>query len=129
MPSRIESIAETTGAAAEILSAEGFSEEAAFGIDMALREAVTNAVLHGNRSDETKLVEVAFTVSESGLVVTIRDQGTGFDPAAVPDPTAESNLLKPSGRGIMFMRTFMDEIEWSTHPGGGTVVRMVKRKI
>ena len=129
LPSRVESIAEATTAAAEIASASGVSEEAAFGIDMAVREAVTNAVLHGNRSDETKAVEVAFTVSESELIVTVRDYGAGFDPAAVPDPTAEANLLKPSGRGIMFMRTFMDEVEWSSHPGGGTVVRMVKKKI
>jgi serine/threonine-protein kinase RsbW len=62
------------------------------------------------------------------LVVTVRDHGAGFDPSSVDDPTAEQNLLKTSGRGILFMRTFMDTVEWSPHPEGGTIVRMTKRK-
>ena len=127
-PSRIDSIDEAASAAAEAARRFGFSDEALFGIDMAVREAVTNAVLHGNRQDESKPVEVGFAGSADALVITVRDRGTGFDPSSVPDPTAEQNLLKTSGRGILFMRNFMDEVAWERHPGGGTLVRMTKKK-
>ncbi len=128
LPSRIESITEAAEEAANIARRSGFGEEALFGIDMAVREAVTNAVLHGNKQDETKRVVIAYTTSDSGLVITVRDSGTGFDPAAVPDPTDAQNLLKASGRGILFMRNFMDDVQWECHPEGGTVVRMTKRR-
>ena len=127
LPSRIEAIAEAAAAAAKIANRLGLSETVTFGVDMAGREAVTNAVVHGNRQDETKLVEVTFTNLAKSLVITVRDKGRGFDPASVPDPTLSENLLNPSGRGLLFMRTFMDEVEWVTHPEGGTVVRMTKK--
>ncbi|HEV2764944.1 MAG TPA: ATP-binding protein, partial [Pyrinomonadaceae bacterium] len=127
-PSRIDSIDEAAAAAAEAARRFGFADDALFGIDMAVREAVTNAVLHGNQQDESKPVEVGFAGSPSALVITVRDRGTGFDPSSVPDPTAEQNLLKASGRGILFMRNFMDEVEWERHPEGGTLVRMTKKK-
>ena len=128
LPSRVESVAEAAAAAAKVMSSAGFGEENAFGVDMAVREAVTNAVLHGNRQDETKSVEIAFTVSPVALEITVRDHGLGFDPESVPDPTDQQNVMKTSGRGIFFMRTFMDEVSWSRHPEGGTVVRMTKKR-
>ena len=127
-PSRIDSIAEAAAAAAEVARRAGFGEEALFGIDMAVRESVTNAVLHGNREDESKPVEVGFHNSPAGLRITVRDHGEGFDPAAVADPTDPQNLLKASGRGILFMRTFMDDVRWERHPQGGMVVSMTKNK-
>jgi serine/threonine-protein kinase RsbW len=127
LPSRVESIAEAAQAAAEVAKRAGLGEEGAFGLDMAVREAVTNAVLHGNRQDESKPVEINFVERSGELVVTVRDYGEGFDPERVADPTAEENLLKTSGRGILFMRTFMDTVEWQRHPEGGTVVRMTKK--
>ncbi len=114
--------------AAEVASRLRLSDEAAFGLDLAVREAVTNAVLHGNKQDAAKPVEISFVEHGAALVVSVRDRGEGFDPAAVPDPTAAQNLLKPTGRGILFMRAFMDEVEWERHPEGGTVVRMTKRR-
>ena len=128
LPSRIDSIAKAAEAAAEAARRAGLGEDAAFGLDMAVREAVTNAVLHGNRQDESKQVELTFEETGGALSVTVRDQGTGFDLDSIPDPTDEQNLLKASGRGILFMRTFMDTVEWEPHPGGGTVVRMTKTK-
>ena len=128
LPSRLEAIAEAAGRAASIIGHHGLSEKAAFGVDLALREAVTNAVLHGNKQDETKTVEVTFTSSVDALTITVRDMGNGFDLATVPDPTDPRNVLKSSGRGIFFMRTFMDEVEWSRHADGGTLVRMTKRR-
>ena len=128
LPSRIESIGESAQAAADAARRLGFAEDALFGIELAVREAVTNAVLHGNRNDESKPVEFGLFGTDDGLVVTVRDRGAGFDPDCVADPTAAENILKASGRGILFMRTFMDEVSWERPPEGGTLVRMTKRK-
>lgn len=128
LPSRIEAIEDAAAVAAEFVSRSGVGPDTAFGIDMAVREAVTNAVLHGNRQDEAKIVEIQFKSSASAIEITVRDEGRGFNPENVPDPTDPQNLLKTSGRGILFMRTFMDEVEWSHHPQGGTVVRMMKKR-
>lgn len=128
LPSRIEAIAEAARTAAQVMKSAGFGEDAAFGVDMAVREAVTNAVLHGNQQDETKSVEITFNASPAALEITVRDRGAGFDPESVPDPTDAQNVMKTSGRGIFFMRTFMDEVTWSHHPEGGTVVHMTKKR-
>ena len=95
---------------------------------MAVREAVTNAVLHGNRQDEDKTVDISLKSLPDAVEISVHDQGPGFNPEEVPDPTAQENILKASGRGIFFMRTFMDEVDWSIRPGGGTTVRMLKRR-
>lgn len=128
LPSHIEAVADAASAAAEVVKRAHLGEEAAFGIDMAVREATTNAVVHGNQQDETKIIEVTIISSPDALEITVRDQGEGFDLENVPDPTANDNLLKTSGRGIFFMRTFMDSVEWTRHPEGGTIVRMTKRR-
>jgi serine/threonine-protein kinase RsbW len=128
LPSRIDTVATAAAAVAEFLSRSGITEDAAFGIDMAVREAVTNAVVHGNRQDENKTVDVTLKSSPDAVEISVHDQGVGFNPEAVPDPTAEENILKASGRGIFFMRSFMDEVDWSIRPGGGTTVRMLKRR-
>src|SRR4029453_19111056 len=80
-----------------------------------------NAVLHGNRQEESVPVEVGMAGTDAGLTITVRDRGQGFDSSHLPDPTAEENILKASGRGILFMRTFMDEVGWEHPPGGGTL--------
>ena len=105
----------------------GFDEEASHYISVAVRESVVNAIKHGNRRDESKRVMLEFTLHPDGLEVSVRDQGRGFDPRSVPSPLAEENLLKPAGRGIFFMKSFMDEVSYSFPPRGGTLVRMVKR--
>ena len=125
--SRIEAVAEAAAAVSEFMTRVGISEDVAFGIDMAVREAVTNAVLHGNKLDSAKIAEVDLKKSSEGLEINVRDQGRGFDPNDVADPTKEENILKTSGRGIFFMRNFMDEVNWTVNPGGGTTVRMIKK--
>jgi len=105
----------------------GFDEEAVHYMSVAVRESVVNAIKHGNKQDEGKRVHVQFTVHERALEVQVRDQGAGFDPAAVPDPLSPENLLKAYGRGLFFMRQFMDEVSHSFPAKGGTVVRMLKR--
>ena len=128
MPSRIETVAAAAAVVAEFISRSGISDDAAFGIDMAVREAVTNAVLHGNRQDDEKTVDIVLKSSPDAVEISVHDQGPGFNPEDVPDPTAKENILKTSGRGIFFMRTFMDEVDWLIRPEGGTTVRMLKRR-
>jgi serine/threonine-protein kinase RsbW len=128
LPSRIETVATAAAAVAEFIGRYGISDDAAFGIDMAVREAVTNAVLHGNRQDENKTVDIVLKSSPDAVEISVHDQGPGFNPEEVPDPTANENILKASGRGIFFMRTFMDEVDWLIRPEGGTTVRMLKRR-
>jgi serine/threonine-protein kinase RsbW len=128
LPSRIDTVATAAAAVAEFMGRSGISEDAAFGIDMAVREAVTNAVLHGNRQDDEKTVDIVLKSSPDAVEISVHDQGPGFNPEEVPDPTANENILKASGRGIFFMRTFMDEVDWLIRPEGGTTVRMLKRR-
>ena len=125
--SRIEAVNEAANAVSEFLSRAGVSEDAAFGIDMAVREAITNAVVHGNKLDETKFTEVGLKTSLGTFEITVHDEGSGFSPDNIPDPTKEENILKTSGRGIFFMRNFMDEVEWAADPKGGTTLRMKKK--
>ena len=127
LPSHIEAVGGAAAAVADFVQSCGITEEAAFGINMAVREAVTNAMVHGNQEDETKSVEVIFNCMGDAVEIEVKDQGEGFDPTAVPDPTDPANILKTSGRGIFLMRSFMDEVEWSARPEGGTTVRMVKK--
>jgi serine/threonine-protein kinase RsbW len=127
LPSHIEAVADAAAAVANFAQSCGVGDEAAFGIDIAVREAITNAIVHANKEDETKSVEVTLNCAGRALEVDVRDEGEGFDPSSVPDPTEPANLLKTSGRGIFLMRNFMDEVEWSPRPEGGTTLHMVKR--
>ncbi len=129
LPSRIEAIDKAATAVAELVLRSGIGEEAAFGIDMAVREALANAVIHGNKRDEAKLIEITVKSSHDSFEVSVHDQGPGFNPDTISDPTKEENILKSSGRGIFFMRNFFDEVDWSSSPEGGTTVRMIKRRV
>lgn len=113
-------------AAEDFAKAGSVPEEALTAIDLAVRESVANAVKHGNRLDANKDVEISLSIAESVFEIRVRDFGIGFNVDAIPDPTDPENLLSASGRGILFMRSFMDEVEWLRHPEGGTVVRMAK---
>jgi len=124
--SRIEAIDEAVQKATAFASEAGFADDALFGIDMAVREALANAVKHGNKLDETKQVEITLNSDAAALEILIRDFGEGFDVGEVPDPTNPENLLKASGRGILFMHNFVDKVEWEPASGGGTIVKMTK---
>ncbi len=109
----------------------GLDEDAVHWIGVAVRESVINAIKHGNREDARKLVTVEFTFAPPAapheLVVRVVDQGAGFDPEEIADPLAPENLLKSSGRGIFFMRSFMDDVTLKRASEGGMEVRMVKK--
>jgi serine/threonine-protein kinase RsbW len=95
-------------------------------IELALREALANAIVHGNRSALDKLVRIESTIEAGELVVRVFDQGAGFEPDQVPDPRAPENLLKPGGRGLLLMRAFMDRVEFRYVPGSGMAVTLRK---
>jgi len=128
LPSKIESVDESAVFAEKVARDWGYNDDFLSAIDLAVRESVANAVKHGNKFDEEKQVEVVFTDLPNGLELSIRDFGTGFDLETIPDPTNPENLLKVNGRGILFMRTFMDEVEWEKADGGGIVVKMLKKR-
>ena len=94
---------------------------------MSVREAVINAIQHGNKLDLDKRVLVEVDLDGDEYVVRVEDEGDGFDPESLPDPTAPENLLRPSGRGVFMMRQFADSIEYSFPAKRGTVVTMRKR--
>jgi len=102
-----------------------YTDHACFAIQLALDEALTNAVHHGNADDPDKNVTVIFGVQGEDLIIEISDQGKGFDPDDLPDPTAEENLSLPNGRGVMLMRAYMTEVDYLDD---GRCVRMVKNK-
>jgi serine/threonine-protein kinase RsbW len=104
----------------------GFDEDAAHYLSVAVRESVVNAIKHGNKLDAGKRVHVSFTLGPTALEMEVRDEGAGFKPDDVQDPLAPENLLKADGRGIFFMRQFMDEVRYAFPSGGGTVVHMRK---
>jgi serine/threonine-protein kinase RsbW len=102
----------------------GYTEAATFAIKLALEEAINNAIKHGNRYDPNKVVDLTFQVGPDKAVVTVTDQGDGFDPGSLADPTADENLEKPTGRGVMLMQAYMDEVRFNEK---GNQVLMVKR--
>ena len=109
----------------------GLDEDAVHWVSVAVRESVINAIKHGNRADALKHVTVAFSLTPdpvpTALVVEVQDEGEGFDPEAIASPLEPENVLKSSGRGIFFMRNFMDDVQITRGPSGGTLVRMTKK--
>jgi serine/threonine-protein kinase RsbW len=100
-------------------------EDSELDIEMALREALANAIVHGNQEDPHKRVYVACRCTTDGEVsITVQDEGQGFDSSAVPDPTTPENRLVKQGRGIYLMKALMDEVRFEQ---GGTVVYMRKK--
>jgi serine/threonine-protein kinase RsbW len=105
----------------------GFCEDDRDKIALAVREGVANAVYYGNQERPEKLIRLVFEVDTDRFIVRILDQGRGFSLDDVPDPLAQENLLKTSGRGIFLMRAFMDEFDVLRPSGGGAELVMTKR--
>lgn len=100
----------------------GYSENAMFAIKLALEEAMTNAFRHGNRRDPDKHITIRYQVSSERIVIEVIDEGQGFEPDEVPDPTQPEYIDRPHGRGIMLMRAYLDSVEYSK---AGNAVRLV----
>ncbi len=106
----------------------GFSEEDVYQLGYAVREAVVNAVVHGNRYSANKTVHFQIDRSETAIRILIEDSGTGFAPESQGDPLEEENLLNQSGRGIMIIKAFVDQLSIQKRPEGGTRIEMLKEK-
>lgn len=106
----------------------GFDEDQQHEIGISLRECMVNAVVHGNRYNSRKRVHFYVTHTPEKLEIVIGDEGEGFDKTALPNPLAEENLLRQSGRGVLMMQAFMDEFHVGRREPSGTEVRMVKYK-
>jgi serine/threonine-protein kinase RsbW len=127
LSSRFENIELVQAAIDEAVAGRGVDEDVRHWIGLAVREAVANAIKHGNRLDPGKRVDVAVEVSEGTVEIRVSDEGEGFEPEEVRDPLAPENLMRTNGRGIFYMRRFMDEVSYDFGPAGGTIVTLRKR--
>jgi len=124
IPSDYESARDVQKDLTDLVGRAHFTEHNLFAIKLALEEAIINAVKHGNKLDASKKVTVEAWIKKDQIEIMIEDEGPGFDRARVPDPTLEENLEKCSGRGILLIESYMDEVTWDR---GGKRLRMVKR--
>ena len=126
LDSTLDSVEVAETAVLKDAQAVGFNEEDLHQLGMAVRESMVNAVVHGNRYNSKKKVRVSVIKAHDRLTVIITDEGEGFDPKCVPNPLAEENLLRQSGRGLLLMQAFVDEFQVRCAEPRGTEVRMVK---
>jgi serine/threonine-protein kinase RsbW len=106
------------------------TEEEAFQVGLSVGEAVCNAIIHGNKEDKHKQVKITFAILPDALKATVRDEGAGFDVSKIPNPLEERNILKSCGRGIFYMKSYMDEVHFKYLPKGMevTLIKYVKCK-
>jgi serine/threonine-protein kinase RsbW len=110
----------------KVASLVGFDGDDIMNLGLAVREATINAIKHGNKLDARKHVRVTFAFDREGLSVAVRDRGNGFDLETIVDPTLPENIYRPSGRGILLMKAFVDRVEVHRSGGKGTEVVLFK---
>lgn len=130
METQLESTLESVDAAETLVLQKaqeaGFDEDDLHKVGMAVREAMVNAVVHGNRYNVKKKVHLGIVADSKALRITITDEGDGFEPQELPDPLAEENLLRQSGRGLLLIQAFVDEFSMrKAEPPMGTEVKLV----
>ena len=123
IPSCLRKAKEVEDAIVAAAALAGFDEESLFALRLGIEEALSNAVRHGNGGDRSKAVRVRYEVTSDRVDIYVEDEGMGFDPCAVPDPTTPENLEKNSGRGVMLMRAYMNLVEYNET---GNTVHLVK---
>lgn len=126
------SMAEALRVQQEVVSAAealGYNEHAIFAIRLALDEALSNAIRHGNQNDPSKQVTVDFVVDEEHVRVRVTDDGPGFDPDTLPDPTLDENLERPHGRGVMLIRAYMTEVSFNERGNSITMIKLRNCKL
>lgn len=107
------------------LSRLGYDDSAVFAVRLGFQEAANNARMHGNRDDPSKRIHIELDLDQVRAVIDVRDEGAGFDPATVPDPTRDENIEIPAGRGLTLIRAFMTEVE-IIPPGNRIRMKYVK---
>ena len=110
----------------QVLQLAHFSEDDIYWLTIAAREAIANAIKHGNKMDQAKKVYVDLTLVDDHFIMTVKDEGEGFDPESIPDPRDPDNLTVDHGRGVYYIKTFMDEVKYEFIPGEGTTLTMIK---
>ena len=127
IPSEIKLIDLVHAASEKVAELAGFDADDALNVGLAVREAVINAMLHGNKRDPGLKVSVTLTWDHKGLQARVTDEGNGFDPGSAPNPTTPANLMNDSGRGLLLMDAFVDTLKIKSRPQGGTEVTMTKQ--
>jgi serine/threonine-protein kinase RsbW len=127
IPSEIKLVDLVHSAAEKMAELAGFDADDGLNIGLAVREAVINAIVHGNGQDPSLKVHVTLTANGDGLTARVRDQGQGFDPDAAPDPTEDPNLLRTSGRGLLLMRAFVDGLKFRHRRDRGMEIILSKK--
>lgn len=127
VPSRLEEMQAVHDLVATAIREYNLTDDMAHWIELTISESMINAIQHGNKADPTKFATLRITNTGDEIEIIVEDQGIGFKPEKVPDPTDTANLLKPSGRGVLIIRSFMDEVDWTQREGGGCRLRMVKK--
>lgn len=126
LDSTLDSVDQAEELASGAAGRAGFDEDDLMRIGMAVREAMVNAVAHGNRYNANKKVRFSLSHNPERFTIVIADEGEGFDFESLPDPLAPENLLRTSGRGIFLIRSFMDDVQLRHLDSGGTEVTLVK---
>ena len=126
LDSTLESVDQAEEIVVRAARSVGFDEDEQHQIGIAVRESMVNAVAHGNRYSARKKVHLVVSGGKAGIVIEIDDEGKGFDMDEVPDPREGDNILRQSGRGLLMIRAFMDELEIKRREPQGTHVRMAK---
>lgn len=127
LQSRRDSVNEVADRLSGFFDKLGWPEEAVFDVKLAAQEAVVNAVEHGNGSDETKLVHISCEATDDTVTLIVSDEGNGFNPVKVPDPTLPENILRENGRGLFLMRNLCDEVFYNQKGNEVTIIKKVCR--
>jgi serine/threonine-protein kinase RsbW len=127
IPSRLEEMEAVHRVIQQAISEYSLTDELAHWIELSISESMINAIQHGNKADPAKEATLKISSDGDAIEIIVEDQGRGFKLDNVADPTDMANLLKPSGRGILIIRSFMDEVDLSQREGGGCRLRMVKK--
>ena len=123
IPSEDRNIRKVSSEILKSLSPYKVDEHRLFDIKLCVEEAVRNAIVHGNKSDKKLHVKINYWIDAYRLNVEVEDEGPGFDPGLIPDPTKNSNIIKESGRGVCLIRKLMDSVRFNHK---GNKISMVK---
>ena len=128
IPSEIRLIDLVHSASEKMAELAGFDADEALNVGLAVREGTINAIVHGNRQDPSLSCEVTLTANDDGLEARITAEGDGFDPDAAPDPTQGDALMATTGRGLLLIRAFVDDVEYKPRDTGGMVLILTKQR-
>ncbi len=125
IPSKLTELPKVQDTIVQAVQDKGFGKDEVFAIRLALDEAVSNAIHHGNKNNPAKKVTIEYKITGDTLTISISDEGSGFDPKSLPDPTSEENLTTPHGRGVMLIEAYMTDVHYNAK---GNHLTMSKQK-